>query len=60
VGNMRAHCADCGTAMHRRVRLSDLSTVMPGVEITGSQQGLRLIGCPTPSHNCDFPGEKAA
>ncbi len=33
VGNLKALCTACETMMYRRVRVSELSTVMPGLDV---------------------------
>ena len=53
-GNLRAFCIECETLMHRRARLADLHTIMPGitVQLAGAQP--RLSETAYPSLNCHF------
>jgi hypothetical protein len=53
IGNLKALCWTCETVMHRRVRVSDLSTLMPGLDIVREAPS-RLGGLSEPSLNCDF------
>lgn len=53
-GNVRAICGACETLMHRRVALSTVALVMPGIEIQFAERPPRLIGSPSPSLNCDL------
>jgi hypothetical protein len=53
-GNLKALCVECATLMHRRARLVDLSTIMPGiaVQVAGAQP--RLNKTEAPPLNSDF------
>ena len=53
-GNLRALCECCEAMMHRRVRIADVATVMPGFAIQSTQALLRLSGRTGPSLNCDL------
>lgn len=53
-GNLRALCDTCDGMMHRRIRLGDLHSRMPGMEVQIRQAAQRLRGSPPPSLNCDF------
>ena len=59
-GNVRAICGVCETLMHRRVALSAIALVMPGIEVQVAERRLRLIGGPSPSLNCDLEKKVAA
>lgn len=52
-GNLTALCQTCNTVVHRRVRKSQISTVMPGIAIQISQGYLRIRETRNPSLNCD-------
>jgi excisionase family DNA binding protein len=52
-GNLRALCETCETIMHRRVRLSHLAAVMPGIDVQIREPRSRLTDRPGPSLNCD-------
>ncbi|MFM9979222.1 MAG: hypothetical protein ACKVOP_14405 [Sphingomonadaceae bacterium] len=43
-GNLKALCATCETTMHRRVLLSRLATIMPGLDVQIAQAQPRLVG----------------
>jgi excisionase family DNA binding protein len=51
-GNLRALCATCGTAMHRRARCSAIGTIMPGLEVLIVEAPPRITECQSPSPNC--------
>lgn len=53
-GNLRALCEYCGTIMHRRVRGSEISQVMPKCDVQFVESQPRLSGQATPSLNCDI------
>jgi len=53
-GNIRAVCATCGTAMHRRARKAALPSILPNREIQFGQGQPRLKGCSPPPLNCDL------
>ena len=59
-GNVRAICGFCETLMHRRVALSAIALVMPGIEVQFAERPLRLIGGLSPSLNCDLEKKTAA
>jgi hypothetical protein len=59
-GNLKAHCAACGTVMHRRVCRSALAATMPNLDVQFAELSLRLIGDPSPSLNCDSERQAAA
>jgi hypothetical protein len=52
-GNLRAICAMCDGMMHRRIRLVDLATKMPGLAVQITPARSRISGSPLPSLNCD-------
>ena len=52
-GNLRALCGTCEGVMHRRTRLADLATRMPGMAVQITQGISSLSGSPSPSLNCD-------
>lgn len=53
-GNLRALCERCETVMYRRVRESDVPTIMPGCTVQSTQGQASLRGREAPSLNCDF------
>ena len=53
-GNLRALCECCEAMMHRRVRIADLASVMPSLEIQTAQALPCLSGRNPPSLNCDI------
>ena len=53
-GNLRAICACCEAIMHRRVRMADITRIMPNCAVQFAQGQLRLSGRASPSLNCDF------
>jgi hypothetical protein len=62
-GNIRAHCATCGTTMHRRARTAALPSILPGRAIQCVEGHPRLRGRSQPSLNCELerppkPGRK--
>jgi hypothetical protein len=59
-GNLKAFCETCETVMHRKVCRAGLEATMPGIEVQFSDRQLRLIGCPSPSLNCDPERQPAA
>ncbi|MDF2971083.1 MAG: hypothetical protein K0R61_1533 [Microvirga sp.] len=59
-GNLRAPCATCGTAMHRRARCSAIPAILPGLEVLIVEAPPRLEGTTVPSLNCDLERRNAA
>lgn len=59
-GNVRAICAVCETLMPRRVALTTILLVMPGIDVQFAERALRLIGSTSPSLNCDMEREATA
>ena len=59
MGNLRALCETCAAIMHRRVRRSALTAVMPGIAVQIREASPRLTGRPCPSHNCDLERQAA-
>ena len=55
-GNLRAMCTICETIMHRRVRRTALSAIMPGLDVQFGEAPPRLKGRPPPSLVCDLKG----
>jgi helix-turn-helix protein len=53
-GNLRARCPDCGTLMHRRVSLQNLTAVAVGFEVAVPERQHRIADCSSPSLNSDF------
>lgn len=45
-GNLKAMCGVCGAMMHRRIRLIDLPSKMPGMDVQITQAPPRLKGSP--------------
>ena len=60
LGNLKAWCDTCGTAMHRKISRADLEAKMPGLEVQFVDRQLSLIGRPSPSLNCDPERQAAA
>ncbi|WPZ04241.1 helix-turn-helix domain-containing protein [Blastomonas marina] len=54
-GNLKALCETCGTMMHRRTRLADIATKMPGLEVQATLAPPRIVARAHPSSNCDDP-----
>jgi hypothetical protein len=54
-GNLKAMCETCGTFIHRRTRLADIATLMPGLEIERRQAPSSIVARTHPSLNCDNP-----
>lgn len=52
-GNLTALCETCNTTLFRRARHSDLSKIMPGIDVQIREAGARLLERPSPSLNCD-------
>ena len=52
-GNLKALCQACGTLMHRRTRLADIATKMPGLEVRRTQASPSILGRAPPSANRD-------
>lgn len=59
-GNLRATCYTCGTTMHRRVKQSDIHSVLPGLLVQIREAPSRLNGSLSPSLNCDFERQTTA
>lgn len=59
-GNLRAHCDECGTVMHRRVRLAAIPAVLPGLLVQITEAPPRLSGSTSPSLNCDLERQTTA
>ena len=53
-GNLRALCECCEAIMHRRVRIADLASVMPSLEIQAAHALPCLSGRNRPSLHCDI------
>lgn len=56
-GNLRAICETCQTVMHRRVRMSSIATVLPGLAVHMAEGPARLTGRPHSSLNCGLEGQ---
>ncbi|QYJ07909.1 helix-turn-helix domain-containing protein [Qipengyuania flava] len=54
-GNLRALCETCGTMMHRRTRLADLSRLMPGLDVKRTRAAPSIVERTHPSPNTDNP-----
>ena len=54
-GNLRALCETCGTMMHRRTRLADLSRLMPGLDVKRTGPAPSIVERTHPSPNTDNP-----
>lgn len=52
-GNLKALCESCGTMMHRRARLAELETIMPGMDVQRRQEPSSIVEQAHPSLNCD-------
>jgi excisionase family DNA binding protein len=52
--NLQAICGACQTIMYRRVRVSALSIVMPGLVVQGAEDPEPLSERTSPSLSCDF------
>jgi hypothetical protein len=53
-GNLRARCSDCGTLMHRRVSLQNLTAVAVGLEVAAPERQHRIADTACSSLNSDF------
>ena len=56
-GNLKALCDTCGTMMHRRVRLADICTIMPDLDVRRTQAAPSIRERAHPSLNPDYPEE---
>lgn len=54
-GNLKAMCETCGTIMHRRTRLADITALMPGMDIQRTLASSSIVARAHPSLNCDNP-----
>lgn len=54
-GNLKAMCETCGTMMHRRTRLADIGTLMPGLDVNRTLAPSSIVARPHPSPNCANP-----
>lgn len=52
-GNLKAICETCGTMMHRRARLADIATKMPGFDVQITQAPSSIVERVHPSPNYD-------
>lgn len=52
-GNLSAMCEDCGTMMHRRIRLGEIAAIMPNLDVQIREAGPRICERTEPSLNCD-------
>ena len=52
-GNLKALCETCGTMMHRRTRLVDIATKMPGLDVQITQAPSSIVERAHSSPNCD-------
>lgn len=52
-GNLKALCETCGTTMHRRTRLGDIGTRMPGLDVRRTRASSSIAAPAQPSPNCD-------
>lgn len=52
-GNLRALCEECGTMMHRCIRLAEIALKMPGLQVQIPEAGARLLERAKPTLNCD-------
>ena len=52
-GNLNALCETCGTAMHQRTRLADISVKMPGMDVRCTQAQSSIVERTQPSLNRD-------
>jgi hypothetical protein len=52
-GNLKALCETCGTMMHRRTRLADIASKMPGMDVHRTLAPSSIIERPWPSPKCD-------
>ena len=52
-GNLKALCETCETIMHQRIRLANIATRMPGMDIQITQAPSRIVARAHPSPNCD-------
>jgi hypothetical protein len=57
-GNLRAPCCDCGTIMHRRVRQSEIHSVVPGLLVQITEAPPRLSEKLASSPNCALRTER--
>jgi hypothetical protein len=58
-GNVRAICATCETAMHRRAPKAALASILPGCDVQYVEALPRLKGRPSPSLNCELERQRA-
>ena len=56
-GNLKAICETCETMMHRRVRLADISAIMPNLDVQRTEAPPRISERAKASLNCDYPKE---
>lgn len=54
-GNLKAMCETCGTMMHRRARLADLSTKMPVLDVQRREAAASIRERAHPCLNYDNP-----
>ena len=54
-GNLKAMCATCDTFMHRRVKLADLASKMPNLDVQRTEAGPSICELTKPSLNTDNP-----
>lgn len=52
-GNLKALCETCGTAMHQSIRLTNLATRMPGLDVRHTLAPSSICEPAQPSPNCD-------
>ena len=53
-GNLRAHCSECGTLMHRRISAGQIDQLRPHLSIALMQADMDIKECPAPSVNVHF------
>jgi len=53
-GNLRAHCSDCGTLMHRRIGAGQIDPFRQHLSIAIMQADMDIKECPDPSLNVHF------
>lgn len=56
-GNLKAMCETCDSMMHRRVRLTSIDAIMPGLTVQHREAPPRISERAQPSLNCDKPTE---